>query len=149
MYKHTFISSPELKAQVSFSDRLLSIVCSSVCLSVRLSICLLTIHIFNFFSRTTGPTSTKLDRKHPWVEGIQVCSNERPRPFPRGDNSQNVNLYWKCFKIFLSRTTGPFSTKFTWHKASLVGGDSSFFFCGSNCYQKLDSVKCIFTNMST
>ena len=31
-------SSPELKAQVSFSDCLSSIVCLSVCLSVRLSL---------------------------------------------------------------------------------------------------------------
>ena len=24
--------------------------------------------------------------KNPWVKGIQVCSNEGPHPFPRGDN---------------------------------------------------------------
>ena len=35
-----FISSPELKTQVSFSDHLSSVVCLSVCLSVRLSVCL-------------------------------------------------------------------------------------------------------------
>ena len=28
-----------------------------------------------FFSRTTGPISTKFGIKHPWVKGIQVCSN--------------------------------------------------------------------------
>ena len=28
------------------------------------------------FSRTTEPISTKLDTKHPWIKGIQVCSNE-------------------------------------------------------------------------
>ena len=33
-----FFSSPELKAQVSFSDRLSSVVCLSVCPSVRLSV---------------------------------------------------------------------------------------------------------------
>ena len=33
-------SSPELKAQVSFSDRLSSVVCPSVCPSVCLSVCL-------------------------------------------------------------------------------------------------------------
>ena len=38
---------------------------------------------------------------HHWLKVIQVCLNERPRPFPRGDN----------LKIFLSRTTGPISTK--------------------------------------
>ena len=57
------ISSPELKAQVSISDRLLSVD---------------RFHIFIFFSRTTGPISTKLGTKHPWVKGIQVCSNEGP-----------------------------------------------------------------------
>ena len=65
------LSSPELKAQVSFSDHL----------SVRLW----TFHIF-IFSRTTGPISTKLVTKRLWVEGIQVCSNEGPHPFQRGDN---------------------------------------------------------------
>ena len=34
----TFFSSPELKAQVSFSDRLSSVVCLSVCLSVCQSV---------------------------------------------------------------------------------------------------------------
>jgi hypothetical protein len=38
-----FFSSPELKAQVSYSDRLLSV----VCLSVRLSV---NFYIFDFFS---------------------------------------------------------------------------------------------------
>ena len=33
---------------------------------------------FKFFSRTTGPISTKIGTKHPWVKGIQVCSNEEP-----------------------------------------------------------------------
>ena len=28
-----------------------------------------------FFSRTTGPISTKLGIKHLWVKGIQACSN--------------------------------------------------------------------------
>ena len=31
--------------------------------------------------------------KHPWVEGIQVSSNEGPCPFPRGDNGKKVKLY--------------------------------------------------------
>ncbi|XP_078310887.1 uncharacterized protein LOC144617670 isoform X1 [Crassostrea virginica] len=33
--------------------------------------------------QTTGPISTKLGTKHPWVMRIQVCSNEGPHPFPR------------------------------------------------------------------
>jgi hypothetical protein len=49
--------------------------------------------IFIFFSRTTGPFSTKLGRKHPWVKGIQVCSNDEHWSFPRGDNSENVKIH--------------------------------------------------------
>ena len=38
--------------------------------SVYLSICL-SFHIFNFFSRTSGPISTKLGTKHSWVKKTQ------------------------------------------------------------------------------
>ena len=41
-------------------------------LSVCLSVCLSSFHIF-IFLRTTGPIS---------IKEIQVCSNEEPRPFP-------------------------------------------------------------------
>ena len=34
--------------------------------------------------------STKLGTKHPWVKGIQVCSNEGLRPFTRGDNNEKA-----------------------------------------------------------
>ena len=34
--------------------------------------------------------STKLCTKHPWVMGIQFCSNEGSCPFPRGDNYEKV-----------------------------------------------------------
>jgi hypothetical protein len=69
----TLFSSPELKAQVSYSDRPLS-VCPSVCLSVCLSIRLfVNFYIFDFFSRTTGPILTKLGTNHPWGEGIVNC----------------------------------------------------------------------------
>ena len=101
-WKTFLFSSPELKAQVSFSD-CLSFVCLSVSLSVNFS-------NFRFFSRSIGPISTKLGTKHPWVEGIQVCSNEVPYPFPTGDNSENIKWYWKYLKTF-SRTTGSISTK--------------------------------------
>ena len=84
----------------------------------RLSVRLLTFQIFNFSFRTIGPISIKLCTKHPWVKGIQVCSNEGPSPFPRGDNSANVNFEWKYFlKIFFSWTTGQIFDQ-TWHNAS-------------------------------
>jgi hypothetical protein len=63
-----FFSSPELKAQVSFSDRLLAVVCPSVCL--------LEFYIFDFFTRTAGPILTKVGINHPKAKGIQNCTNE-------------------------------------------------------------------------
>jgi hypothetical protein len=82
-------SSPELKAQVSYFYRLLSVVLSVltfVCPSVNF-------YIFDFFSRTTGPILTKLGTNHPWREGIQVCSNEGDCPSPRGDNSKTIRIH--------------------------------------------------------
>jgi hypothetical protein len=81
-----FFSSPELKAQVSYSDRPLS-VRPSVRLCGRLSV---TFYIFDFFSRTTGPILTRLGTNYPWGTGIQVCSKEGDSPSPRGDNSKRV-----------------------------------------------------------
>ena len=78
--------------------------------SVRLSVC----KLFTFSSsspKTTGPISTKLCTKYPWVKGIQVCSNEGPCPFPRGDNYEIVKIHWQCLEISYSRTTGPISIK--------------------------------------
>ena len=37
--------------------------------------------------------STKLGTKHPWVKRVQVCSNEGPPPFPRGNNYENAKIY--------------------------------------------------------
>jgi hypothetical protein len=79
-------SSPELKAQVSFSDRPLSGICLSVCPSVNF-------YIIDFFSRTTGPILTRLSTNHPWVKGIQFCSKEGDSPSPRGDNSERVKIH--------------------------------------------------------
>ena len=143
------ISSPELKAQISFSDHL----SSRVCLSVRLSVKISHFHLllqnnwanFNqnlhtpsfgegdssflkwramslpsgdnneiakihwqtlniFFSRNTGPISTKLGTKQPWVKGIQFFfSNEGPR----SDDSEIAKMHWRNLKIFFSRTTRP------------------------------------------
>jgi hypothetical protein len=60
-------SSPELKAQVSYSDRLFSVIRLSVRLSGCLSVCLsVNFYIFDFFSRTAGPILTKLGPNHPW-----------------------------------------------------------------------------------
>ena len=39
-----------------------------------------------FFSLTTGPISTQPATVHPWVKGIQVCSNEDPLSSHKVDN---------------------------------------------------------------
>ena len=41
--------------------------------------------------------STKLGTKHPWVNGIQVCTNEWPHPFPRGDNYKIAKIHRQKF----------------------------------------------------
>jgi hypothetical protein len=81
MLAPTPFSSPELNAQVSNSDRRLSVVCPSV-----------NFHIFDF-SRTTGPILTRLGTDHLWGKGFQVCSNEGDCSSPRGDNSESVKLH--------------------------------------------------------
>jgi hypothetical protein len=98
---------------------------SSVCLSVRLSVCLtVNFYIIDFFSKTTGPILTKLGTNHPWGEGFQVCSNERDCLSPRGDNSERKKINWKILKIFLSRTSRPYSIKlginYSWVKGIQV-----------------------------
>ena len=89
---------------MSFSDRVLSV--------ERSSVCLYTFHIFIFFPRTTAPISTKLSTKHPLVKWIQVCSNEGLRPSPRGNNNEIAKIC-ENLKIFISRTIefNPFQPK--------------------------------------
>ena len=45
---------------------------------------------FKIFFRSSVLISTSLGTKHPLVLGIQVCLNEGPHPFSRGDNSENA-----------------------------------------------------------
>ena len=68
------------KAQMSFSDRLMSI------------IRLLSFHIFIFSSKITGPISTNLCTKRPWVKRIQIFTHEGPHPLPRGDTIKIANI---------------------------------------------------------
>ena len=75
-----------LKAQVSFTDRLSSV----VCLSVSSSVC--EPFLFRLLLKNRWANLTKLGAMHPWVTGIQVCSNEGPCPSQRGDN-------WELIKI--------------------------------------------------
>ena len=82
-------SSPEPKAHVSFSDQNLSVV-SHRCRRCyrRRRRCR---KLFTFSSYPPEPLSKA-------SLGIQVCSNEGPRPSPRGDNGEIVKLYLKYLK---------------------------------------------------
>ena len=51
--------------------------------------------------RTTGIISTKLGKSYPWVEGIEVCSNEGPYLSTKGDNIKIDKLFEIILKIFL------------------------------------------------
>ena len=77
-----FSSSPELKAQVSISDRLWSI-CPFVRSFVRPSDCKLS--TFSSSPEPQGQFQLNLAQSILGLREIQVSSNERPRPFPRGD----------------------------------------------------------------
>ena len=37
---------------------------------------------------------------HLWMKGIQVCLNEGPFPFPKGDNSEIAKIHTRHLKIF-------------------------------------------------
>ena len=78
-----------------------------------------------FFSRTTGPISTKLGTMPPWVKRIQVCSNEGPRPFPRGDNYEIAKNLLTKLKSSSPEPLGEFQPNLT--QSILGSGDSSLF----------------------
>ena len=79
------------------------------------------IYLKIFFSRTTEPISTKLGTKYPLVKGIQVCSNEWPRPFPRGDNYEIVKNTLTKFKNLLLHNWANFNQ--TWVKGIQVSSN--------------------------
>ena len=62
-----------------------------------------------FFLRITGPVSTELVTKHPWVLGNHVCSNEGHVLF---QGEIIVKIYWHTLKIIFSRI--KLSTKHPW-----------------------------------
>jgi hypothetical protein len=64
-------------------------------------------HLRIFFSRIIGPYLTRVGTNHPWVEWIQVCSNEGDDPCPRRDNSERVKIHWIFFLKIFSKTSRP------------------------------------------
>jgi hypothetical protein len=43
--------------------------------------------------RMTGPILIILCINNPWVDGIQVCSDEGDNPSPRGDDIERVKIH--------------------------------------------------------
>ena len=76
-----FFSSPESKAQWAF----------------LIKICLLSIVIVVNFSHfhLLLPNYNQTWQKASMGKGIQICSNEGPRPFPRGINYEIVKIHWQ------------------------------------------------------
>ena len=68
---------------------------------------------FHILLKNHWANFSKHGTKYPWKKGIQVCSNEGYRSFPREDNNNTAKNTLTNFKIFFSRTTVPISTKFS------------------------------------
>ena len=93
------------KSNKSFSHFHLISLFLSVCLSVNFS-------YFQILFQNHWANLKQIWREHPWVEGMIKFVQTKGHAFlPRGDNSENVKLYWKYLKIFYSWTIWPFSTK--------------------------------------
>ena len=87
------------------------------------------IHLGNlkiFLWRITLPISTKLCTKHPWVKGIYICSNEKPRPFSKGTKLRNSKKTLSKFqKSSSQKPLGQFQPNLT---LSILGeGESRFY----------------------
>ena len=64
-----------------------------------------------FFSRTTGPISTKFGTKHTWVNGVKVVQLKGCAFFPRGGNYLIAKIHWQNINTFC-RTTGQIYPSF-------------------------------------
>jgi hypothetical protein len=88
------LSSPGLKAVVSFSDSPLSVWPS-------------VFYICGLFSRTADPFLTKVGKTLPWVKEIQNWLNEGQSPSPRGDTSKIHWFFLKGIQICLNKGLCP------------------------------------------
>ena len=68
------------------------------------------------YSRFTVPSLSKLTAMHPWVNGIQICTNEGKCPFLSENNHEMLKKIYE----FQNHWT---NFNQTWHKASLSKGD--------------------------
>jgi hypothetical protein len=99
-----------VRAQVSFSDRPLSV----LRLSVRLSV---NFYIFDFFSTTTGPILSGLGTNHPWGRGFRIVQM-KGNVLDEGEIIAKVEKYTECFSLNLLQNQ-PANFNQTWYKSSL------------------------------
>ena len=105
------------KLNLSFSDHLLCVGCLSVCPSV----CRL-FRLSTSYPEPLGQFQPNLAQTILGWRGFKFVH----RPFPRGDFSRSVKLYWKYLKNLLLQN--HWANKYfiqTWHNAFLDEGDSS------------------------
>ena len=95
--------------------------------SVVVIVVVVVVKLFTFSSPSPKPLrhSQQLGTKHPWLEGIQLCSNEGPNLFSRGDNYEIPKIHLQNLKIFFSRTTWTVSTKLGMKHPWMKGINSS------------------------
>ena len=78
---------------------------------------------------------------HPRVMRTQVCSNEGPQFFSRGDNYKIEKIHWQNLKIF-SKTIGPISTTLG-QKEPLVKGIQVYSNEGSHPFPRGDKYEIV------
>ena len=108
-----FVSSPEPRLEWAF----LITICPLSVVVVVVVVVVVNFSHFHLLLQNHWPIATKLGTKHPWVKGIQVCSNKGPRFFPRGDYYEIAKIYWRNLKSLLQNHWANFNQ--TWHNASL------------------------------
>ena len=119
-------SSPELKAHVSFSDRLSSVVCLPVCLSVCLSVC----KLFLFSTSSQEPLGQFYQTWHKAWLGKGKANSSLFKwsaiSFPKRRYLQNIEITLTTFWTLLLKNRWA-NLNQTWHKTFLGKGDSSLF----------------------
>ena len=118
-------SSPPFLTHLSWRIRWAFLIKSCRLSIVDVIVVAIVVNFSHFHLLFQNQISTKLGTKHPWVKGIQVCSNKGPHPFPRGDNYEITTIHWQIqIKKFLLQNC-LFNFNQTWHNLSMDEGNSS------------------------
>ena len=119
---YNFFSSPESKAQVSFSDQNLSIVRCHRCRHRHC--CQNFSHFHLLLQNQLGPISTKLGTNHLGWREFKFVQMKGSALF---QGKIIAKMHWQILKIFFSRTTGTISIKLG-TKHSWMRGNQGFIY---------------------